>query len=172
MTKLEQTLFESRKAAKELYASVCIDQDMPIKYTPLDETTFNQIKDNFQTITEYKREYKGYQCEVLSHYGFRHYLLNILRPDGMWLNGEFVPRVIKPELYNRVFGIGYEDLIYAQNYMRFNLENVEKIDCGDFIVEQNENWPCYYFQEAENSVICMTAKFRDKNLSITKVCVN
>lgn len=184
MNKIEEAIFKDREAAKLLYTNVVLGNKTAIKYKILDQASFDaikkqrneQIKDNkYPSAIEYTREYKGYKIDVMSCFGFNFYMINILKPEDRWkendryLIGQLTPEATYPSIYNKPFGIEYRDLIRTQEYIKFNLIESEKLDCADFEIEVNKNWPCYFFNKDSDEIICMSKEMEDKNTTLEKV---
>lgn len=170
MNKLQEKIYEDKNLARELYYQSILEQETAILYKPIDQESFDNIikrrnfgvKDNkYPNRIEYKREYKGYKIDITSCFGFTQYMINILRPDGQYIIGELSPPGF-PSIYNRPFGMEYYDLIRAQEYIKFNLIELEKLDCKDFQIEKDDNWPCYFFNHKTGDLICMSKKMEDK----------
>ena len=184
MNKLEEKIFENRKLAKELYYQSVLEKETPIIYRILNQESFDNIKkrrnlnikdDKYPTDLEYRRTYKGYKIDISSCFGFLFYMINIEKPKERWkkndrfIVGELKPYANYPAIYNKPFGAEYYDLIRFQEYIKFNLEQMEKLDCSDFIIEKDENWPCYFFKKGTDEIICMSKKIEDKNLKLENI---
>lgn len=184
MNNLEEKIFEDRKLARELYYQVVLENKTAIKYKILNQESFDNIKkrrdlnikDSIYPMTiEYRREYKGYKIDVASCFGFTFYMVNILKPENQWkendkyIIGELKPSAIYPSIYNKPFGMEHCDLLRVQEYIKFNLQEMEKLDCADFEIENDENWPCYFFHKNTDEIICVSKGMEKTNMELKSI---
>lgn len=160
--------YYNREVANSLYKYSCIDKKMAIIYNPISKDKFNKINDGkvFE-INEFTREFKGFKFDVNYWWGGQEncYGINCKSPDGRIEHITFNSHTIYPMLYDKPFGIEYEDYIEAQKGMIHMLKTYN-IDTSNFTIDDDINKPYYFFIKSNNLLICVPKFLKDSNIEL------